>query len=250
MVVRSPLVFVDGKYSELPPTDSIAGVDLNQITSSSGIAGSGDLVQGTVTLNFSATSNPSGLYVTNDYIGVDGSALASGTAALTTTTTALSSGLAANSVTTASQALANTALASGNAALALTSVFYTGNSATFPANSNITALSPVGINPVGGVEVVRDLGGGDVYPRYSGYQTFLGIAAQTALSGQTVSVVLPKAIVVGYTGLTPGAFYYVSPTTSGFTTNSSTPAGWTSRITWAPVARAVSSSGLLLLKPL
>lgn len=249
MVTRSPLVLIDGRLSELPAGDSIAGVNLNQIVSGSGITGSGDLAQGSVRLDVSLASNPSGLYLTENSLGVDGTALASGAAALTFNTTAIASGQAALTYVNQAQASANTALASGNAALASVSNFYTANSITLIANSDITALTPVGMNTNGGVETIRDIGG-TVYPIYSGYQTFLGVASKTVSSGQTVSIVLPEALLVKFTGLTPGAFYYVDPTTSGFTTNSSNPAGWSSRTTWGPVARAVSSSGLLLLKPL
>jgi len=249
MVVRSPLVIVNGRYSELPPNDSVAGVNLNQITTSSGISGSGDLAQGPVTVNVALSVNPSGLYVTNDYIGVDGAALASGSAALSTSTVALASGQSALTDATTAQASANTALASGNAALNDIASFSTGNSVVLPANSDVVAFTPVGMNNNGGVETVRDIGG-SVYPTYNGYQTFLGVAAQTVSSGQSVSVILPKALVNSYTGLTLGAFYYVNPATSGFVTATSNPAGWSSRTTWGPVARAVSSSGLLFLKPL
>jgi hypothetical protein len=249
MVVRSPLVVINGRYSELPPNDSVAGVNLNQITSSSGISGSGDLALGSVTVNVSLPPNPSGLYVVSDYIGVDGSALVSGTAALSLANTASVSGQSALSSITATQALANRALASGNAALSNTAGFSTANSVTLIANSDIVAFTPVGMNTNGGVETVRDIGG-TIYPQYNGYQTFLGVASKTVSSGQSVSVLLPKSLITNFSGLTPGAFYYVSPATSGFVTSSSAPGAWYSRATWQPVARAVSSSGLLLLKPL
>ena len=249
MVTRSPLVFVDGRFSELPAGDSVAGVDLNEIVSGSGIVGSGNLAQGSVRLDVSVVSNASGLYVTANSLGVDGVALASGAAALDLNNTALASGEAAITYLGQIQSEANTALASGNAALAATAGFSTGNSIRLIANSDVIALTPVGMNTNGGVETVRVIGG-QVYPKYGVYETFLGVAAESAPSGQFVSVILPKALINSFSGLTPGAFYYVQPSTSGFTTSSSTPAGWGSRTTWGPVARAVSSSGLLLLKPL
>ena len=79
MTQRYPLVLISGVLSELPAEDSIFGASV-------------DLV-----------SEPSGLYLDGDQLGIDGSAIASGNAAL---------GLAE-----LNEALATSALASGNAAL-------------------------------------------------------------------------------------------------------------------------------------
>jgi len=250
MVIRSPLVFVDGGLSELAPGDSVTGVNLAEVTSGSGIIGSGDLSVGEVTVSFDISANPSGLYLTEDFIGVDGAALASGEAALSLATVALSSGSAAQTLADSAQSEANEALASGNAALADVAVFYTGNTFTGRADSDVTAFTSVGMNTTGGLETVREFSG-VVYPKFGVFETFLGIASKTVSSGELATVILPKSVLYdGFSGLTPGAFYYVDPTSSGLKSTASQPGGWGSRETWAPVARAISASGIMLLKPL
>ena len=73
---------------------------------------------------------------------------------------------------------------------------------------------------------------------------FVGIAQQTVNSGDSVLVRLPGSIDRSNTGLSPGAVYYVDPTTSGFKVSSSEPSTWSG--VWAPVGRATTSSSLLL----
>jgi hypothetical protein len=90
----------------------------------------------------------------------------------------------------------------------------------------------------------------NTYPTISSRNNFLGTAQATVASGTNLNVLLPRAIDYNQTGLTPGSFYYVNPTTSGFTTASGQPTAWSGAYNWGPVAKAVSSSGLLLLNPL
>lgn len=92
--------------------------------------------------------------------------------------------------------------------------------------------------------------GSTIAPTVSSQTNFLGTAQATVASGTNLSVLLPRAIDYNQTGLTPGSFYYVNPTTSGFTTASGQPTAWSGAYNWGPVAKAVSSSGLLLLNPL
>jgi hypothetical protein len=92
--------------------------------------------------------------------------------------------------------------------------------------------------------------GSTVAPTISSQNNFIGIAQSTVASGSNINVLLPRAIDFNQTSLTPGSFYYLDPTTSGFTTASGEPSAWVSGYAWAPVAKAVSSSGLLLLNPL
>lgn len=103
MATRRPLVVVSGVTSELPVGDSITGATAGTLVAGSGLDGGGAFTGGTVTVNASIAPAASGLIFAGDALAIDGSAQASGNAALAAATTASSS--------------AATALASGNAAL-------------------------------------------------------------------------------------------------------------------------------------
>lgn len=98
MTSRRPLVLVSGFTSELPDGDSIVGISTGTVTAGSGLAGGGD-VSTDIRLDVELAPNPSGLIwiQTGDsaQLGFDGSAQASGTAALSVATAALASGNAA-----------------------------------------------------------------------------------------------------------------------------------------------------------
>ena len=245
MAEKSPLVFVDGGFSQLPPGDSIEGVALGSLVAGSGLVGGGDLNTGNKRLDIGLTASPSGLIFVGDALGLDGSdqatadaALASGNAGLELGAVALASGVAA-------QSEANTALASGIAALDAAVNFQGSSSLTFTAASTVQTGNPVGLDDTGRVQVV--VSGS---PTISSQNNFIGIAQATVASGTDVSVLLPRAVDFNQTGLNPGYFYYVNPTTSGFTAASGQPAAWSGAYNWGPVAKAVSSSGLLLLNPM
>ena len=85
-----------------------------------------------------------------------------------------------------------------------------------------------------------------IYPTISSQNNFIGIAQTTAASGSAVQVRLPGSYDQNNTGLTPGAVYYVDPTTSGFTTTATQPPVWSGAVNWAPIGRAVNSTTLLL----
>jgi len=85
-----------------------------------------------------------------------------------------------------------------------------------------------------------------LYPTISSQNNFIGIAQNTVASGSSVPVRLPGSYDQNNTGLTPGAVYYVDPTTSGFTTTATQPAAWSGAVNWGPVGRAVNSTTLLL----
>ena len=87
-------------------------------------------------------------------------------------------------------------------------------------------------------------------PTRSSINNFIGIAQSTVESGTNVKVLFPRGIDHNQSGLNTGSFYYVDPTTSGFTTTATEPSTWVSGYPWAPVAKAISSSGLLLLNPI
>lgn len=95
MASRRPLVVISGVTSELPPGDSVEGASAGTLVAGSGLSGGGALTGGTVTVDISLAPNPSGLIFVGDALGIDGAALASGNAALSSASTALASGNAA-----------------------------------------------------------------------------------------------------------------------------------------------------------
>jgi hypothetical protein len=241
MVTRSPLVFVNGGYSQLPPSDYIDGVSLGTLVAGSGLIGGGNLTTGDKTLDVSIAPNASGLIFVGDSIGLDGTAqvagvaaLASGNAALSLASETLASGIAV-------QAFANTALASGNAALSA-AVGFVPDTVSFTAASTIRKGNPVGLDDTGRVQAV--ISGS---PRINSLNNFIGIAEADVSSGSVVPVSLPDSFDYNQTGLTVGALYFVNPTTSGFTTASGQPTFWSGALSWRPVAKAISSSGLFII---
>jgi hypothetical protein len=141
MASRRPLVLVSGVTSELPTGDTVVGANAGTLVAGSGLDGGGALVGGTVTVNASIAPAASGLIFVGDALGIDGSAIASGNAALASASTALASGnagistgLTALSSGNAALVSAATAQASGNAALS--------SAATAQASGN-AALSSV-----------------------------------------------------------------------------------------------------------
>jgi hypothetical protein len=91
--------------------------------------------------------------------------------------------------------------------------------------------------------------GSSTFPTISSYNNFIGISQSTVASGSPCLVNLPGALYTDPTaGLTTGEFYYADPTTSGVTTTSTKPAVWDGQVPWNYIGRAVTSSGLMLLK--
>ena len=94
----------------------------------------------------------------------------------------------------------------------------------------------------------------EVRPLLNGVNNYIGSSRQTVSSGSTVNILLPKANDLEHSGLVPGAFYYIDPSASGYTTASGVPSGefisWVGAEPWSYVAKAVSSSGLFLLDTL
>jgi len=113
MTTRRPLVIISGAFSELPQGDSVAGVSTSLV------------------------SNPSGLYLDGADLGIDGSAIASGNAAIALGVAALASGNAALVV-------GGDALASGNAALVdSSSALASGNAALSDLGSKVSKAGDV-----------------------------------------------------------------------------------------------------------
>ena len=157
MAEKLPLVYVDGGLSQLPPGDSIEGVQFGTLTAGSGLVGGGDLSTGNKRLDVALASNASGVIFVGDAIGLDGvaeatatAALASGNAGLVLGETALSSGVVA-------QGEAATALASGNAALEAAVNFVGSSSLELTAASPISIGSAVGLDDTGSVQAIRDV---------------------------------------------------------------------------------------------
>lgn len=134
MATRKPLVVVSGTLSELPPNDYVEGaVVTTSLTAGSGLTGGGALSTNQ-RIDISIASNPSGLILTGNNLGLDGiaertaaSALASGNAALSSAATAQASGNAALSSAATAQASGNAALTSAAAKLPLTGGVLTGD---------------------------------------------------------------------------------------------------------------------------
>jgi hypothetical protein len=95
MATRRPLVVVSGVTSELPVGDFVTGASAGSIVAGSGLDGGGALTGGSVTVNVSLAAAPSGLIFVGDALGIDGSAQASGNAALSAASVAQASGNAA-----------------------------------------------------------------------------------------------------------------------------------------------------------
>ena len=97
--------------------------------------------------------------------------------------------------------------------------------------------------------VGSSLGENNYRPTINSYPNFLGISQSTVASGSPCLVNLPGALYTDPTaGLTTGEFYYADPTTSGVTTTSTKPTSWDGQVPWNYIGRAVTSSGLMLLK--
>ena len=92
--------------------------------------------------------------------------------------------------------------------------------------------------------------GSSTFPTLNSANNFIGSAQSTVASGEPVTINVPRSIGYSNTGLSTGYFYYVDPTTSGYTTASGEPSTWNAdpSFPWRPIAKAVSSSGLLILE--
>ena len=88
-------------------------------------------------------------------------------------------------------------------------------------------------------------------PTLNSKTNFLGISQSTVASGTPCVVNLPGGVYnEPAANLTPGAFYYVNPTTSGITTTSTAPSSWDGQVSWNFIGKAITTSGLLLINSL
>jgi hypothetical protein len=87
------------------------------------------------------------------------------------------------------------------------------------------------------------------FPTLNSYPNVLGVAQSTVASGASCLINLPGSLYNNPAAdYTVGAFYYANPTTSGVTTTATKPSSWNGQVPWNYIGRAVTSSGLMLLK--
>jgi len=245
MVTRRPAVVQSGFVAELAIGDTVsAGTSATQVVAGSGLVGGGS-VSDNPRIDLVLAPNPSGIIYVGSGIGFDGAtqivaeaALASSSVASFLAESALASG-------NSSLATASAALASGNAALGLVpNLTGSGPVAAFTAASAVASGYAVGVDDAGNVQSV--VSGS---PLLNGKNNVIGISQSTVSSGSTCLVNLPGTLYNDpAASLTPGAFYYADPTTSGVTTTSTEPTPWDGQVPWNYIGRAVTTSGLMLLK--
>lgn len=124
-----------------------------------------------------------------------------------------------------------------------------------PSGQTLVAYNDILQNSSGNATLIQSTN--LVQPTLATRQNYLGTAQTAATSGGAVRVLLPVATDLNQTGLNPGHFYYVDPNTSGYTTNSGVPSytlgsgsfpTWSGVDNWGYVAKAVTTSGLLMLR--
>ena len=124
-------------------------------------------------------------------------------------------------------------------------------SLTYDPTNNRVVISYADIDNANyGTAIVADALDSYTYnPTVNSYPNVLGIAQSTVASGSPCLVNLPGTLYnEPAANLTTGAFYYADPTTSGITTTSTKPTSWDGQVPWNYIGRAVTSSGLMLLK--
>jgi len=124
-------------------------------------------------------------------------------------------------------------------------------SATYDTTNNrvVIGYQDAGISGYGTAIVADALLSYSYKPTLSSYPNVLGISQSTVASGSTCLVNLPGTLYnEPAANLTTGEFYYANPTTSGITTTSTKPTSWDGQVPWNYIGRAVTSSGLMLLK--
>lgn len=89
--------------------------------------------------------------------------------------------------------------------------------------------------------------GAIIYPSKNNKQNFIGVATTTAASGSAVTVRMPGSYSpTSPTVLQSGAFYYLEPSISGYTTGVTQPYFWSGDKTWGPVGIALDTSKILI----
>ena len=89
--------------------------------------------------------------------------------------------------------------------------------------------------------------GAIIHPSKNNKQNFIGVATTTAASGSAVTVRMPGSYSpTSPTVLQSGAFYYLEPSISGYTTGVTQPYFWSGDKTWGPVGIALDTSRILI----
>ena len=124
-------------------------------------------------------------------------------------------------------------------------------SLTYNSTNNriVIAYADVGNSSFGTAIVANELISTSYIPTINSFPNVLGVSQSTVASGSSCLVNLPGTLYnEPAANLTTGAFYYANPTTSGITTTSTKPTSWNGQVPWSFIGRAVTSSGLMLLK--
>ena len=96
---------------------------------------------------------------------------------------------------------------------------------------------------------VSSVGASGALPTLNSQNNFVGIAQSTVASGSDCLVNLPGGLYnETAANLTLGSFYYLDPRSSGITTSTTEAISWSGQVPWNYIGKAVSSSGLMLLK--
>lgn len=188
MTSRRPLVVISGVFSELPQGDSVVGASAGSLVAGSGIDGGGDLDGSTRRLDLELAAAPSGLIFvgTGDSaaLGLDGSAQASGNAALSALDTGLSTKVSkagdvvSGTLVVESQSYGPSSSFTGSGVITLDFGASNNHIVTLEGNSTLAAPTSASGGQAGAVVIHQD-GTGSRTLAYSGGWAFAGGTAPT-----------------------------------------------------------------------
>jgi len=181
MTSRRPLVVISGVFSELPQGDSVAGASAGSLVAGSGIDGGGDLDGSTRRLDLELAAAPSGLIFvgTGDSaaLGLDGSAQASGNAALSTKVSKAGD-VVSGTLVVESQSYGPSSSFTGSGVITLDFGASNNHIVTLEGNSTLAAPTSASGGQAGAVVIHQD-GTGSRTLAYSGGWSFAGGTAPT-----------------------------------------------------------------------
>lgn len=184
MAQRRPLVVISGVFSELPQGDTTVGSSAGSLVAGSGIEGGGDLDGSTRRFDIELAAAPSGLIFvgTGDSaaLGLDGSAQASGNAALTDLSSKVSKAgdVVSGTLVVTSQSYGPAAAFTGSGVITLD--FGTQNNHVITLEGNSTLAAPISASGgQAGAVVIHQDGTGSRTLAYSGGWSFAGGTAPT-----------------------------------------------------------------------
>ena len=85
-----------------------------------------------------------------------------------------------------------------------------------------------------------------IAPTKDWYNNYIGVAQNTTTSGGTVYVRLPGSIDGTNSGISAGLSYYLSPETSGFTTDPTRVGAWSGSFPWRAVGMGAGPTQIVL----